>query len=88
MGRGSNQADIHFGRKNYIKQLVKVKKSFYILPPKSFPFKEMTPAPTQTIIKTISNSKVLSEALVAELKITASIRQNTKGPHKSPKKKS
>lgn len=55
----------------------------------------MIAAPTQTIIKTISKSIVLSSALVPELKIlyyknyidasyTASIRQNIKGPHRSP----
>jgi hypothetical protein len=59
---------------------------------------EMTPAPTHTIMNTISNSSVLSSALVAELKVlqafihknktyTASMRQKMKGPHRSPKEK-
>ena len=83
MGKDSSQEDRHFGRMNFIKN-EKLNES-YIFPPNSFPFREMTPAPTHTIIKTISKSKVLSDALVAELKITASIRQKTNGPHKSPK---
>jgi hypothetical protein len=36
-------------------------------------------------MNTISKRRVLSSALVAEDKMTASIRQKTKGPHRSPK---
>jgi predicted transposase YbfD/YdcC len=46
---------------------------------------EITAAPTQTMMKTISNKRVLSYALVAEERITASIRQKRKGPQRSPK---
>ena len=46
---------------------------------------EITAAPTQTMMKTISNKRVLSCALVAEERITASIRQKRKGPQRSPK---
>ncbi len=38
----------------------------YIFPPSSFPLTEMTPAPTQTIMNTISKSKVLSSAFVLD----------------------
>jgi len=37
------------------------------------------------MMKTISKRRVLSSALVAELRITASIRQKTKGPQRSPR---
>jgi hypothetical protein len=47
----------------------KVKKYTYIFPPNNWPFIEMIAAPTQTITNTISKRRVLSEALVAVLKI-------------------
>lgn len=57
---------------------------------------EMTAAPTHTMMKTISNRRVLSSALVPELNTllklvnkktrtyTANIRQKIKGPQRSP----
>ena len=48
--------------------IAKVSRVTYIFPPRSFPLMEITPAPTQTMMNTISKRRVLSSALVAELK--------------------
>jgi len=65
VGKGNSPKDRHFGRRNYKSYY---KYCIYIFPPSSFPFTEITPAPTHTMIKTISKRRVLSLALVAELK--------------------
>ena len=52
-------------------------------PPKSYPFIAITAPPSHTIQKTISKRRVLSSALVAILKMLASMRQKKKGPQRS-----
>jgi hypothetical protein len=63
-----------------------------MVPPKSYPLTAITAAPSQTMIKTISNKSVRSSACVLELNTLkgqlfrtydASIRQKKNGPHKS-----